>query len=371
MPKPFLPAAATALLHAALLFCFVRGLGGDASALLCVDRDVIGRSPYEAVTFGFETGGYDGQYYYAIARAPWQRHESDTDDAPIRQARILYPAVCWLFSGGGNPYALLWVMPLVNLLAIGGLAWIGAAWAMRQGWNAWWGCLLPLAVNAGLPALRDLTDPVAILGACGLLFAWLTHKRWWILTVWAVAALFAREQSVAIVLIILGVALWHGRIRTVLGLAAVMLCWFAWILTLRQMYDEWPFLPSAGNTDIPFAGMLYRWTHLGFSTSRQAGALHIMRMLHLTAQLGLAVLLIRQRGDRAVVFIALAGAALAVVGGISLYIDGWSYTRVFAWMPLAIWFGSIQARRRWPLIFLSLALVWPLAVVVRVWLPTA
>ena len=44
MPKPFYPAAATALLHAALLVCYVGGFGGDVSALVCVDRDVIGRA---------------------------------------------------------------------------------------------------------------------------------------------------------------------------------------------------------------------------------------------------------------------------------------------------------------------------------------
>jgi hypothetical protein len=371
MPKPFYPAAATALLYAVLLVCYVGGFGGDPSALVCVDRNVIGQPPYEAVTVGFESCGYDGQFYYAIARAPWQRHDLHNDDGAIRQARILYPAICWVLSGGGEPYALLWVMPLVNLLAIAGLAWIGAAWAVQQGWNAWWGCLLPLAVNAGLAALRDLTDPVAILSLSGLLLAWLTHKRWWILTVWAAAALFAREQSVVIVLIIFALGLWHGRFRTVVALAAVMLVWFAWVFTLRLMYGEWPFLPSVGNTGIPFAGMVYRWTHLGFSTSRQAAVLHVLRMLHLTAEIGLVVLLIRRGGDRAVLLIALAGAALAVIGGVSLYIDGWSYTRVFAWMPLAIWFGYLQARRRWPLVFLSLALFWPLAVVVRVWLPAA
>jgi hypothetical protein len=371
MPKPFYPAAATALLHAALLVCYVGGFGGDVSALVCVDRNVIGEPPYEAVTVGFDTCGYDGQFYYAIARAPWQKHDLHNDDGAIRQARILYPAICWFLSCGGDPNALLWVMPLVNLLAIAGLAWIGAAWAVHQGWNAWWGCLLPIAVNAGLAALRDLTDPVAILSVCGLLFAWLMHKRWWILTVWAAAALFAREQSVVIVLIIFSLGLWHGRFRTVVALAAVMLFWFAWIFTLRRMYGEWPFLPSEGNTGLPFAGMVYRWTHLGFSTSKQAAVLHVLRMLHLTAEIGLVVLLIRQGGDRAVLLIALAGAALAVIGGISLYIDGWSYTRVFAWMPLAIWFGYLQARRRWPLVYLSLALFWPLVVVIRVWLPAA
>src|SRR5262249_26998215 len=101
----------------------------------------------------------------------------------------------------------------------------------------------------------------------------------------------------------------------------------------------------------------------------QAGVLHVLRMLHLTAQLGLAALLLRQQSDRSIVLVALAGAALAVIGGVSLYMDGWSYTRVFVWLPLAVWFGFLHVWRRWPIVVLSFAALWPLAVVVRVWLP--
>jgi hypothetical protein len=369
MPKPFYPAAASALVHAALLAFYVAGFGGDPSALVCVDREVIGRWPYETVRVGFETGGYDGQHYYAIARDPWRRHELHNDCAPVRHVRILYPAACWLFSCGGDGYLLLWVMPLVNLLAIAGLAWLGARWAILQGWSGWWGCLLPLAVNAGLPALRNLTDPVSTFTVCGLLLAWLTQRPWWTVALWATSATFAREQNAAVVLIVLGVALWHGRDRTATALFAVLLLWSAWIVALRAMYGEWPLLPSQGNIGLPLSGMLFRWTHLDLSGSRQSALLHALRMLHLTIQLVLAVHLLRRGTDRAVALVALAGAALALIGGTSLYEDAWSYTRVFSWMPLAVWLGYIQARRRWPLILLALAVLWPVVVVMRAWWP--
>lgn len=49
MPKPFYPAAATAVLLAAMFSLYVSGCGGDISALVCVDRGAIGQPPYEAV----------------------------------------------------------------------------------------------------------------------------------------------------------------------------------------------------------------------------------------------------------------------------------------------------------------------------------
>jgi hypothetical protein len=84
-------------------------------------------------------------------------------------------------------------------------------------------------------------------------------------------------------------------------------------------------------------------------------------------QLGLALWLWRLPGDRVIRLVALAGAGLAVVGGMALYGDNWSYPRVFAWLPLAVWLGCVEARRRWPLIALSAPCVLPLAVLVRVW----
>ena len=55
----------------------------------------------------------------------------------------------------------------------------------------------------------------------------------------------------------------------------------------------------------------------------------------------------------------------AVGGGISLYEDTWSYTRVFALLPLGMWLMCVHARRRGPLLALSASVALPLAVVLR------
>ena len=236
------------------------------------------------MTVGFDTCGYDGQFYYAIARAPWQNARSS-------QRRRRDPASTDLVSGD---LLVLERRRRSQRASVGhaagepsgnrGAGLDCAAWAVHQGWNAWWGCLLPLAVNAGLAALRDLTDPVAILSVCGLLFAWLTHKRWWILTVWAAAALFAREQSVVIVLIIFSLGLWHGRFRTVVALAAVT------ALLVRVDFHA-----SADVRRVAFPTLrgkhrsAFRRHGVSMDASGildlQAGrqCLHVLRMLHLTA----------------------------------------------------------------------------------------
>ena len=84
-------------------------------------------------------------------------------------------------------------------------------------------------------------------------------------------------------------------------------------------------------------------------------------------QIGLSIWLLRTPGDRLIRLTALAGAALALLGGLSLYGDNWSYPRVFAWLPLGVWLACVQLRWRWPLVALSAPCVLPLAVLVRVW----
>jgi hypothetical protein len=388
LQSAFCIALVAAAFHAALLAAYVAAFHNDLSSLVCVARERLGQAPYEHIRTGFDRNGYDGQFYYALARAPWMRHGLDIDMPAVRQARILYPAASWLLSGGDGE-RLLWAMPLVNLLAIAGLAALGALVARDNGLNPWWGVLLPFAVNAGMPALRNLTDVTSTLAVAALLVAWLRRAPWWVITLAAAATLFGREQNVLIVLLVLAFSVRRpsgGRqppearssqgadaprsanvnARLLMGLFGVLLLWSMWLGVLRVYYGEWSLLPAGGNLGPPLAGIVYRWTHLTVD-SRGFTLFHVVCLLTLTLQLGLALWLWRVPGDRLVRLVALAGAALAIVGGLALYGDNWSYPRVFAWLPLGVWLACVQARWYWPLVALSAPGVLPVAVLLRVW----
>jgi hypothetical protein len=361
------PALVAAAVHALVLAAYVAAFHGDPSALVCVARERLGRTPYEHISIGFDRNGYDGQFYYAIARAPWRRHDFGIDVPAIRQARILYPALSWLLSGGDAQF-LLWAMPLVNLLAIAGLAGLGAAAARGYGLSPWWGALLPFAVNAGMPALRNLTDVLSTLSVAALLIAWIRRWPWWAAGLCAAATLFSREQNVAVVLLVLLFVLRSADLdrRWLPALLAALLLWSLWLGVLRLYYGQWSLLPAGGNLGPPLAGMLYRWTHLA-TESRSFALFHVLCMATLTLQLGLALGLLAIPGDRVIRLTALAGAVLALFGGLSLYGDNWSYPRVFAWLPLGVWLTCVQIRWRWPLVALSAPALLPLAVLVHVW----
>jgi hypothetical protein len=356
---------ATAL-HLGFLGNYLAAYGGDPSAFVCADRDKIGRPPFAAIRAGFPNGGYDGQWYYVIARRPWARQSADTIDLPAyRQVRILYPALAWMLSGGGDPLGLFWVMPLINLAAIAVTAWYGARIAVYHGRSPWWGFALPIVLNAGMPALRDLTDPLATAALVAMLATYLLERPAWQLAVWAAAAALGREQNAVIIVFALFDACLRRRWRHLTALALGLAVWIGWVAFVRLWYGEWP--TSSANVAAPFSGAWQGVTHLTGRYGRPA-VVNVIGMLILMLQFGLCVLLLLRRPQVLTAGIAVAGIALALLGGPVVYESAWSYARVFVWMPLAVWLWSMQTARSSPTILLTTAIIWPLLASVQAWL---
>ncbi|HEV3385663.1 MAG TPA: hypothetical protein VG097_12680 [Gemmata sp.] len=355
---PWFPVALTAMVAYALLIAlFVAAYKNDVSALACINPSHVGTFPFETAGIGLGTAnGYDGQFYYAVARDPWRIHGPNEIDLPARHVRILYPALAWLVSRG-DPTALFWALPLVNILALGGLAGLGALLARSRGLSSWWGLLLPEAVCGGLTLLRDLTDLVSSLTISVMLVARLRNWNPMVLVIAAGGALFSREQNIFVVSAFLFVSLWERNWRTALGLAAVLILWGSWVLILKLEYEAWPILPSQGNLSQPFEGLRYACTHLG--NTRDEIRMNLFCLLSLAGQVGLLAYLLRQRCDPALVLVGLTGLLLVCTAGESVYLSWWAYMRVQAWLPLALWLGFAGAGCRWPLFILALPGILP------------
>jgi len=358
------PVAVALLVHLALMAGYLLAFGGDLSALLCADREKIGRWPFEVVRVGFPIG-YDGQFYYVLARNPWRSTTAFIDAPALRHARVLFPVLGWLASGGGDPERLLWALPLLNLACIALLAWLGAVWARHHGRNPMWGCLLPIVVNAGTPALRDLTDPLASVAVTGLLVSWLLGRGAWVVSAWAMAAVLSREQNAIVIGIVFTEALLQRRWRVCACLSAVLAAWLAFLVLLHDVYGAWPIYSE--NMSTPFKGIIYRLNHIKGGTGSRGLPIHAIPIAELLLQIGLCLAMIFYRPQRPVLLVALAGAALAIMGGIPLYDTAHAYMRVFAWMPVGIWLWSIQSGRAWPVWLLSPTLAMPCFAVVQVW----
>jgi len=334
---------------------------GDVTALACVSRGRAGQTPYERVTRPMGPTGHDGQYYYSLARSPWQRHGDDLDVPAARHLRILYPCLCWLGSGGDAALLFL-IMPAVNLAVIALQAGLAAWFARRLGRSPWWGLLLPIGTNASLALLHHFTDALSTLAVFGLLVAWLLGGSGIWLAGWAAMALFSREQNLLVVVVVLAAAWFTGRRPAAWGMLAVLGLWAGWVGWLRWLYGCWPFLPSAEAFGWPLGGMCWRCQHLGGVGwfSWRLVIIHSASLLHLGALLGAAVWLAGRERSGVVALTTLAGVILALVGGPAIYQDFWSYLRVFVWVPLGIWLAAVRGGQTWPAWLLLPGLAWSL-----------
>ena len=166
-------AAVSALLLGALLVRGVRHeLRGDWSALFYFGEVFRkgGALPRNALVH--RGPGYDGQFYYRIARDPFLplvrlARGTTTDPVPgidtpaYRYRRIAYPLAARLAAFGATD-GLVWSFPLVSVLGV----WLGVFSTSRLfemfGWQRWWGFAYAMLPGLIFSASRNLSEGLAI-----------------------------------------------------------------------------------------------------------------------------------------------------------------------------------------------------------------
>lgn len=340
------PVVLAVVVHLGIVAVYLHRHNSEISSLVCAADADLARPDMTAVRVSFDQG-YDGSAYYRIACQPWHCQ----DCVAVRHLRIVYPFLSWALAAGDST-AVLWTMPVVNVLAIAGLTLLAGMFAVRHGLSPWWGCLLPFAVNAVLPTLRNLGDLTALLALGSFLVVWMQRRSPLLLLVCGLLTMLSREQNVAVVGLVFLLSL-RERPREALALVLALLGWLAWVAVVRQLHDEWPFLPGQGNFTWPFAGLiecnqerLHHWPRKLYVRFTMADALILF-------QIALSVALLRWRVSPALKATALVTAAQAVLGGRFIYCDLWSMGRVYSPMTLAVFLACLQRGTLWPLSLLA------------------
>lgn len=225
-----------------------------------------GSTPTDILVLGHN--GFDGQFFYRLAHAPWRvemgRVFGVQLDYAARSGRIGYPLLAWVVSLGGRPELVPGALVAVNVLAIGALAMVGAALARDHGRSEWWG--LALAFYWGFAAVvgRDLSEAVAAVAVFGMLLAVGRGRYWWA-SVAATWAVMTREQAVLSVAAVAVGVLWHawrteGRRTAILRAATIALpaasifvAWQTWVATITG--DLPATASSTANSTVPFGDL--------------------------------------------------------------------------------------------------------------------
>lgn len=285
--------------------------------------------------------GYDGQFYFALARDPLALEEATRaaiDTPAYRAQRLLLPGLGWVASGGGDPDALVWAIPLLDLAGGALIALAVALLARRRGASPLIGVAGGLVLGVVLATLRDLTEPLA-LGALALGVLARRSDRPWAWAVCATAAGLGRESLAAIVLAILihDVVRRDRRMAAAGGIALALLA--GWQLAL------WTHLGSLGVTSsgpgtltvVPFGGMIDGVEGAFDALGSRAGLLGAAVALATVAGIAWgAWRAALARDDLAAAFVP--SALLVVFSGDALWADVFAYGRAVAplWIVLVM-----------------------------------
>lgn len=253
-----------ALWGATLLLGLI-GRAGDASALVhfAPPSTMAGLAP-EGVAVFPEGQGYDGQFYYRLARSPLSDAERfdgvELDDPALRMTRIGYPTAVRVVSLG--PLDTVTSMAVVNVLAFSAAGAAGAALAVRAGRACWIGLIFLAVPSMTYGASMSITDALAGALLVSALVA-LVGRRWILAALALSAAALTRESTLVLSVALLLTALLGGRFgvsksdrrsQAIVAVAPLSLA-LLWQVVVLLTWDDIGLLGAAGhNVTVPFLG---------------------------------------------------------------------------------------------------------------------
>ena len=180
--------------------------------------------------------GHDGRFFFVQSNDPWMLDPAENIsvvDRPLYRAqRMFYPM---LAGGAGlfNPETIIWMMLIINLLAMGLGSWAVATIAMGMAGSPWWG--LAFVLNVGFLSEMNIGAAGVLAGAAafGSIALFVKGNTEWGVALMTMAVL-SRE---AMLLAAVGVAwvLWkQGEKRLAVTVTTIPLTSAAlWALYLR------------------------------------------------------------------------------------------------------------------------------------------
>lgn len=199
--------------------------------------------------------GYDGQFYYQIARDPL--HAAQFLDQPAyRYQRIVYPLLVAALSVGQAsliPYMLL----LVNFVSVVLGTELVARLLIKNKLSPWFSLAFGLYFGQAASFLCDLTEPLTYFLVCLGLLLLLRKRPTWAATIWGLAVL-SRETAILFPLGYIIVYLYQGRWQDVSRLVLLSIVpAAAWYFIVGLHFHTNGLAGAPPFEWIPFQGLFY------------------------------------------------------------------------------------------------------------------
>ena len=304
--------------------------------------------------------GYDGQFYWALGRAPWidERAGRVFAVAEYRAQRIAYPALAAAVSGGSG-VAPSWGLLAVNVAFAALGAWAAAAWLRSLGRSGWLALAVGLTPGVMFALLRDLPDVVGLSSAIAGLYLW-SARRPALAAAALVVAVLARETMLLAVAALAFDALLRDRrseetTGAALAIGAPLLAFTAWQAYATAALDGVLPLGSGPGSlwSAPAVGLVEGLPEALGRPALEAGWSAVYIGLVLCAMAVALWLAWRQRTP--VALLAAVFALMTLALGEVFWVEHWSFTRATAPLLAFLLLAGAAARSRAAVAIPSLA----------------
>jgi hypothetical protein len=234
--------------------------------IVASDQFVDAREVASPIVIRTNSTGYDGEFYYRMALAPFslaQKVFGITFDAPAwRMQRIGYPLIAWGLSLGHAA----WVpasLVFTNLIGLGVIAFFASRIALRLRLDAQAALLVVLWPGFIVTLMHDTTEIAAAAFLAAALDLYFAGRIFWFGFLGALATL-TRETSILVlggILVLEAMRFWRERFpretaHRVLICGAALIPFLLWRQAQQWLWGESPAAVAAANLDWPFVGPL-------------------------------------------------------------------------------------------------------------------
>ncbi|MBI5236610.1 MAG: hypothetical protein HY886_10240 [Deltaproteobacteria bacterium] len=200
-----------------------------------------------------DKGGYDGQYYYYVARDPFMQEGHFTN--PYRRQRVLYPLLSNILAFG-SPRPLAYSMYAVNLLSLCLGMFFFIRLLKRFDAHPYLSLFYGLSAPSMMAMLYDVPSPLSFFLIIASVYYYVDRKLF-VSSAFMALAFLTREDSI---MALAPLVLWDFQkersFKRVLILAMSLLPFFLWQFFVTLKLGS---MPASGSTDairfIPFAGI--------------------------------------------------------------------------------------------------------------------
>ena len=345
LAQPWIFALAVMAAYALLLLPALWRAGFDPSGFIVAgDMYVARQHGVTPIIIRHASAGYDGQFYYRLALAPFNRDATafgvGFDETAKRMRRTLYPLIVHIVTFS-RPRLVPSAMVLVNLCGVGAVAACAVKLANRLTLPAWFPVALVAWPGFLVTLTHDTTEITAAACLIAAIYAYVTD-RLCLYVLLGAAATLARETSLLALLGILAMeavralrlGTTHRQIRRLLPFAIAPVPYLVWRTSLSLYLGPAPPLASVGS-DIgwPLQGAIGMLLHAASALPTEITLRPIRIFELLCGVAGAAALLLFCAATAVCSAAALRDATLARVAA--------------AWLPIAALMSLLTAAGPW------------------------